>query len=274
MNAADPMLPGVRRIVRRTEEMEGVVTLELASPEAGFRFQPGQFNMLYAFGVGEVPISISGDPGRPESLCHTIRAVGQVSHALTALQPGMELGVRGPLGQGWPLEEARGKDLVLAAGGLGLAPLRPVLLRVMTEREHFRQVVLYYGSRSPETLLWREELATWRAAGIRVEVTVDRATPGWQGEVGVVTRLMQRGHFDPEQAVALLCGPEVMMRFSAQTLRSLGIPERHIHLSMERNMNCGVGLCGHCQFGPKLVCRDGPVFALPEVERLMQVRGL
>lgn len=269
----DPMVPRVLRVARRIEEIEGVVSLELETPE-GFAFEPGQFNMLYAFGVGEVPISISGDPARQDRLRHTVRAVGQVSHALTRLRPGMELGVRGPLGRGWPLGEAAGGDLVLAAGGLGLAPLRPVLELAVAEPHRFRRVVLYYGTRNPATVLWQQEMESWRQAGIQVHVTVDSATPGWQGEVGVVTRLMQPGHFDPAAATALLCGPEVMMRFSAQTLHGLGIPAERIHLSMERNMNCGVGLCGHCQFGPRLVCRGGPVFPLPEVESLMQVRGL
>ncbi len=269
----DSLVPRVLRVRERIEELEGVVTLVLEAP-GGFAFEPGQFNMLYAFGAGEVPISISGDPAEPGTVRHTIRSVGQVSHALTRLQPGMELGVRGPLGRGWPLEEAEGRDLVLAAGGLGLAPLRPVVLQAMAQRSRFGRVVLYCGTRSPETILYREELARWQAADIEVRVTVDRAAPGWQGRVGVVTDLMQPGHFDAGSALALLCGPEVMMRFSALRLQELGVAAENIHLSMERNMNCGVGLCGHCQFGPKLVCRDGPVFSLPEVEPLMRIREL
>lgn len=269
----DPMVPRVLRVRECIEEMEGVVTLVLEAP-GDFAFEPGQFNMLYAFGAGEVPISISGDPAESGVVRHTVRSVGQVSHALTRLRPGMELGVRGPFGRGWPLERAEGGDLVLAAGGLGLAPLRPVLRQAMAQRSRFGRVVLYYGTRSPETLLYREELAQWQGADIEVQVTVDRATPGWQGHVGVVTDLMQPGHFDPGSALALLCGPEVMMRFSALRLQELGVATGCIHLSMERNMNCGVGLCGHCQFGPKLVCQDGPVFPLEEVEPLMKIREL
>jgi len=267
----DSMVPRVLRVRERIEEMEGVVTLVLEAP-GGFAFEPGQFNMLYAFGAGEVPISISGDPLEPGVVRHTVRSVGQVSHALASLQPGGWLGVRGPLGNGWPLEAAAGGDLVIAAGGLGLAPLRPVLMAAA--RAWAGRVVLYYGTRSPETLLYREEWARWQAADIEVQVTVDRAAPGWQGHVGVVTDLMQPGHFDPRSARAFLCGPEVMMRFSALRLRELGLAAGDIHLSMERNMNCGVGLCGHCQFGPRLVCRDGPVFPLEAVESLMKIREL
>lgn len=269
----DPMVPRPFRVVARRPEMEGVTTLELEPEQGGdFAFRPGQFNMLYAPGVGEVPISISGDPAEPSRLVHTIRSVGQVSHALASLQPGERLGVRGPFGTGWPLEEAAEGDLVMAAGGLGLAPLRPVLLAAARSRAG--RAVLYYGTRNPDTLLFREELEQWQAAGIEVQVTVDSATPGWRGEVGVVTGLMCAEHFDAANATALLCGPEVMMRFSAQTLAGLGIAGERIHLSMERNMNCGVGLCGHCQLGPVLVCRDGPVFPLPRVAPLMQIREL
>ena len=272
---ADPMLPRPVQVLERRREMEGVVTLVLEwSPQEQGGFQPGQFNMLYAPGVGEVPISISGDPAEPARLTHTIRSVGQVSHALTRLQPGDRLGVRGPFGTGWPLSDAAGSDLVIAAGGLGLAPLRPVLLAAAGNRSRFGRVVLYYGTRSPDTVLYAGELEAWRAAGIDVHVTVDRAAPGWKGEVGVVTQLMRAEHFDAGNAVALLCDPEIMMHFSAQTFSGLGIPQARIHLSMERNMNCGVGLCGHCQFGPRLVCRDGPVFSLEQVAPLMKIKEL
>ena len=272
---ADPMLPRPCRVLERRREMEGVVTLVLEwSPQEWGGFQPGQFNMLYAPGVGEVPISISSDPAEPDRLAHTIRSVGQVSHALTRLRPGDWLGVRGPLGNGWPLHEAAGADLVIAAGGLGLAPLRPVLLAAAGKQAGFGRVVLYYGTRNPDTVLYARELEAWRTAGIDVHVTVDSATPDWRGEVGVVTQLMSAEHFDAKNAVALLCGPEIMMHFSAQTLSGLGIPGERIHLSMERNMNCGVGLCGHCQFGPRLVCRDGPVFPLEQVAPLMKIREL
>ena len=273
MNAPDAMIPRMLRVAHRIEELEGVVTLELESA-ASFDFRPGQFNMLYAFGVGEIPISLSGDPASKTLIRHTVRAVGQVSHAIAQLGKGEQVGIRGPLGQGWPLELAEGKDLVLAAGGLGLAPLRPVLMTVLRERARFGRVVLYYGTRNPDTLLYAREMERWRQAGIDLKVTVDSATPDWKGEVGVVTRLMQASHFDADNAIALLCGPEVMMRLSAQTLNGLGVAEERIFVSMERNMNCGVGLCGHCQFGPRLVCRDGPVFPWREVASLMSIREL
>lgn len=273
---ADAMLPRPWRVRERKEELANVVTLVLENDEGeSLRFSPGQFNMLYRFGVGEVPISISGDPGDQARIHHTIRAVGMVSDALVRLQPGEWLGLRGPYGRGWPLDQAQGGDLVIAAGGLGLAPLRPVLHTVAERRGLFGCVVLYYGARTPEDLLFHSQLQQWAEQhDIDLQISVDNATPRWRGPVGVVTRLMSAAHFDPDSAVALLCGPEVMMRFSAQTLQRLGFDEDRIHLSMERNMQCGVGLCGHCQLGPKLVCRDGPVFSLNEIAPLMGIREL
>lgn len=276
MNALpDAMTPRLFRVAERRQEVAGVVTLELeADGQQPFSWQPGQFNMLYAFGVGEVPISISGVSADGRRIVHTIRAVGQVTLALSGLRVGEEVGVRGPFGKGWPLSQAEGRDLVIAAGGLGLVPLRPVILKVLEQPHRFGRVVLYYGTRNPDTILYQDELRRWAEAGIKVQITVDSATTRWRGEVGVVTRLMRGEHFDGESAFALLCGPEVMMRFSAQTLGCLGIAHDRIYLSMERNMQCGVGLCGHCQLGPRLVCRDGPVFSLDEVQPLMNVLEL
>ncbi len=272
---ADPMIPMPFRVVRQRHELRNVVTLTL-EPEAGgrFSFQPGQFNMLYHFGMGEVPISVSGDPAK-RRLRHTIRSVGAVTHALTRLRKGDGVGVRGPFGAPWPLAEAEGRDVVLAAGGLGMAPLRPVLYAVMARRERYGRVTLYYGARSPADILYRKQLERWgKRRGIDVRITVDKATPAWRGHVGVVTRLMSREHFAAGNTIAMLCGPEVMMRFSAQTLNRLGVSDGRIYLSMERNMQCGIGLCGHCQLGPTFICRDGPVYRLDEVLPLMKVRGL
>jgi NAD(P)H-flavin reductase len=277
MDTTDPMVPRVYRVTRRRRELADTVTLELEPADGGAArpFAPGQFNMLYALGVGEIPISISGDPGRPSPLVHTTRAVGAVSRAVCALRVGDAIGVRGPFGTPWPVERAEGGDVVLVAGGIGLAPLRPALYAVLAARERFGRVVLLYGARTPPDILFRRELERWRARlDLEVLVTVDRATGGWLGSVGVVTRLIPRAAFDPANAVVMVCGPEVMMRFTAAGLEQRGVPAERIYASLERNMQCAVGLCGHCQLGPTLVCRDGPVFALSRVKGLLTTAEL
>ena len=230
--------------------------------------------MVYAFGAGEVPISISGDPARPDRLVHTIRVAGATTRAICAVKRGGVLGVRGPYGTAWPVERAEGGDLVIAAGGIGLAPLRPALYAALVRRNAYRRVVLLYGGRSPLELLYRAELERWRARGIDVHVTVDRADEGWRGPVGVVTTLIDRAGFDPVTTTALVCGPEVMMRFTAAGFVAAGVPAARIHLSMERNMKCALGQCGRCQFGPVFVCGDGPVFSYAAIEPLLAVPEL
>jgi len=270
----DPMLPEPLRIARATRETRGVFTLEFdVYARGGFPFLPGQFNMLYPFGVGESAISISGDPGWPDRLVHTIRGVGAVTHALERLDRGDVVGVRGPFGSGWPLREAEGKDLVVIAGGIGLAPLRPVVYHALRRREAFGRVALLYGTRTPDDIVYRKELELWRGKlDLEVEVTVDTASSNWRGNTGVVTKLISRAAFDPGKAVAMLCGPEIMMRFCARELERLGVPLDRIWITMERNMRCGAGLCGHCQFGPSFVCKDGPVYRYDRVQDLLSVR--
>lgn len=274
---AEPMHPRPYAVLRARNETQDTFTLDLA-PVNGARavpFAPGQFNMLYLFGVGEVPISISGDPGNQQTLVHTTRVVGTVTRAMRQLKIGDILGIRGPFGKQWPVEEAFGSDLVIVAGGIGLAPLRPVLYRILAQREKFGKVVLLYGTRSPEDILFRHELERWRASfEMDVHVTVDRAVARWRGNVGVVTTLIPRAPFDPLSAVAMVCGPEVMMRFTALELLKRGVSREHINLSMERNMKCGIGLCGHCQFGPAFVCKDGPVFRYDRIEHFFGKREL
>lgn len=270
--SVDPMLPQRYRILRRRRELADTFTLEL-EPEDGSEipaFATGQFNMLYVYGVGEIPISISGNPTKRKPLVHTTRAVGTVSRAMSELGPGDVIGVRGPFGSHWPLEQAKGKDVVILAGGIGLAPLRSVLYQVIAEREHYGKVVLLYGARTPMDMLYRHDLERWRARlDFEVMVTVDRATTQWYGSVGVVTRLVSRAAFDPHNAVALVCGPEIMMRFSAMELEKRGIAAEHIFVSMERNMKCAIGFCGHCQYGRYFACKDGPVFAYSHVHHLL-----
>jgi NAD(P)H-flavin reductase len=253
-------------------EAPDVVTLAL-TPTGPFEFLPGQFNMLYQPGIGEVPISISGDPGDTGHILHTIRDVGPVTHALCALRPGQRVGVRGPYGTSWPLAAAEGGDLVIVAGGIGLPPLRPALYQTLGQRERFGRVMLLYGARTPDDLLFPDELSAWRARfDLDLYVTVDAAAPGWRGDVGVVPDLVKRAPFDPKHTTAFVVGPEVMMRFTVRALRSAGVTDDHMYLSMERNMQCAVAMCGHCQLGPFLVCRDGPVFNHRQLARWLGIR--
>lgn len=231
--------------------------------------------MLYLFGVGEVAISISGDPADQENLVHTIRAVGTVTRPMQQLKRGAVLGVRGPFGNPWPVEEAKGNDVVIVAGGLGLAPLRPVLYYLLAHREDYGRIVLLYGARTPQDLLYQRSLDQWRErSGIEVASTVDAAATNWQGNVGVVTTLISKAHFDPVHTTAMICGPEVMMRYVMLELRKRGVSTENIFISMERNMKCAVGFCGHCQFGPTFVCKDGPVFRYDRIQPFFELRGV
>lgn len=268
----DPMLPLPHRIQRVRQETDDTFTLELVPADSGdgFSFAPGQFNMLYVFGVGEVPISISSDPHGAPLIQHTTRVVGTVTKAMRLLKRGDMLGIRGPFGTHWPVEEAVGRDVVIIAGGIGLAPLRPALYRLMAQREKFRKIVLLYGTRTPEDILYRRELEHWRGKfDLEIQVTVDRAASTWRGNVGVVTTMISRAPFDPSNTVALVCGPEVMMRFTVMELQKRGVAAQRTYLSMERNMKCGIGLCGHCQYGPVFACKDGPVFSVDRIAALL-----
>lgn len=273
----DPMLPVPFRVHKVSRELHDTFTLELASADGskGIRFAPGQFNMLYAFGVGEVPISISGDPLNSSRLMHTIRAVGPVTEAIEQLKRGDTLGVRGPFGTAWPIQEAAGSDIVFVCGGIGLAPLRPAIYHVLTNRGQYGNVCIFYGARTPEDILFRAELEKWRGRfDLTVSVTVDRAIGTWAGRVGVVTRLIPSGGFDPYSTVALICGPEIMMRYSIMALNEQGVTNDCIYVSMERNMKCGIGFCGHCQLGPTFVCRDGPVYRFDRIEPIFEIQEL
>ncbi|MGA7271223.1 MAG: FAD/NAD(P)-binding protein [Acidimicrobiia bacterium] len=272
----EAMLPRMFRVMKTRPETADTATLELEPEDGvGITYGPGQFTMFYVYGIGEVPLSISGDPHDQDRLVHTVRSVGAVTAAIVALEPGDPVGIRGPYGRGWPMAEAEGGDLVIAAGGIGLAPLRPALLDVLARRDRFGAVSLIYGSRSPSDLLFGEDLRTWRSRfDLEIEVTVDRSEPGWFGDVGMVTGLLSRISFDPANTSVMVCGPEIMMRVVAKELAARGVDQEKIYMSMERNMKCAIGFCGHCQFGPDFVCRDGPVMPYTRVHQRLRIPEL
>ena len=266
---ADPMRPVSYRIERFERETHDTFTIELRPVDGTSQsaFAPGQFNMLYVFGIGEIPISISGDSAYPESIKHTTRVVGTVTKAMHALKPGDMIGVRGPFGSHWPLELARGKDVVVVAGGIGLAPLRPALFDLLAHRKRYHRIVLLYGTRTPGDILFKRDLKKWRSHfDLEVHITVDRSMGAWLGNVGVVTTLVHRAPFDPANSVALICGPEVMMRYTIEEFQQRGVKEENIFISMERNMKCATGFCGRCQCGPFFICKDGPVFRYDDIQ--------
>lgn len=273
----DATLPRPHRVHGVRRETSDTYTLELkpVAGRSGEGFAPGQFNMLYAFGVGEAAISISGDPGRTSVLTHTVREVGAVTKALGRLSSGDTVGVRGPFGQGWPVAAATGRDVVLVAGGIGFAPLRAVVYELLAHRDRYGRIGLAYGARTPDDILYPGELDGWRTEGwMDVAVTVDRATEPWQGRVGVVTTSLKHLAYDPSETIAFLCGPEIMMRFVGAELLARGVPASSIHVALERNMKCGVGHCGHCQLGPAFLCRDGPVFPFDIAEPWLGIEEL
>jgi NAD(P)H-flavin reductase len=268
----DVMVPSPGTVQEVTKETPDTFTLTV-SREHGEQsaFKPGQFSMLWVFGVGELPISISGDPADRDRLVYTVRSVGKATHALVNQKPGTDVGIRGPFGTGWPMEAARGRDVVIVAGGIGLAPLRPAIYEVLHNRDRYGRLVLLYGARSTRELLYRKELAAWaREPDTQVLVTVDYGGLGWHGHVGVVTSLFKYARLQPAKSVAMICGPEIMMRFVTRQLGEHGVTAANTYLSMERNMKCAAGFCGHCQYGPHFICKDGPVFPYTSIRPLLE----
>ncbi|MDD4866437.1 MAG: FAD/NAD(P)-binding protein [Mycobacterium sp.] len=271
------MVPRPYRVRSREVESPDSATLRLEPLGEALRAPlPGEFMMLYAFGVGEAAISISGDPTVTDgSITHTIRGVGAVSRALRDAAPGTVVGVRGPFGTTWGLAEAAGRDLVMVAGGVGLCPLRPAVLAALARRASYGRLTLIAGARSRDDLVFAAQLEKWSTdPQIELHVTVDVPVHGWRGEVGVVTEPLNGLTLDPERTTAFLCGPEPMLRFGAAALLAKGVAARHIRVSLERNMQCGIGWCGHCQLGPLLLCRDGPVVGYDVAGPLLDVKEL
>ncbi|MGB3714253.1 MAG: FAD/NAD(P)-binding protein [Candidatus Promineifilaceae bacterium] len=266
----DPMLPHPAVIEKIVHETADVATYSLSFNDAAlrdrYRFLPGQFNMLYLPGIGEAAISISSDPGHPETLHHTIREAGNVTGALARHRVGERIGVRGPYGSSWPVEAAVNQDLIIVSGGIGLAPLRPVIYHVIGHRQDYGQVTVLCGARSPADLLYPQEYDIWREHDIELIFTVDRADSSWSGHVGVVPMMFYNLRPDHRRTVVFTCGPEIMMRFVIYEALARRISKDRIYLSLERNMKCAVGFCGHCQYGPVFLCRDGPVLSFDRIE--------
>ncbi|MDJ0836185.1 MAG: FAD/NAD(P)-binding protein [Acidobacteriota bacterium] len=270
MITTDVLAPVVATVREIQQETQDTFTLTLETPEP-FNFKPGQFNMLYIPGAGEAAVSISGDVTQPHELIHTIREVGNVTRGLVALKPGDQLGVRGPFGRPWPMDVVDGRDVLVIAGGIGLAPLRPAVLALSAKRAEIGRLTVIYGARSPEDMLYAREFLGWKDAFV-ARATVDTASPSWRGNMGVVTKLISPVDFDPTRVIAMICGPEIMMRFAIRSLSALGVEDDRIFLSMERNMKCAAGICGHCQYGNYFVCKDGPVFDYDQVRKLFGVK--
>ena len=265
---------GTVRQVRRETPDTFTLVLDLGERRTPADFMPGQFNMLYVFGVGEVPISVASSR-REKLLMHTVRSVGTVTSLLTKLSVGESIGVRGPFGRGWPVAEADGKQLLIIAGGLGLPPLRPVIEEAIAKPGRIAGVKILYGARTPDDLIYTHEYPTWQGAdGCDLHLTVDRGNGAWRGNVGVVTTLFPKAGIDPGNAIAFICGPELMLKFSILELLKMGVQAEKIFISLERNMSCASGTCGHCQLGPLFICRDGPVFSYPRVKDFFPKEGI
>jgi NAD(P)H-flavin reductase len=271
-------VPGPATIVERIDDAQGIFTLQLQLDDprqrAAYHFVPGQFNMLSLFGVGEVAISVVSDPQQPELISHTIRALGRITRGLAQLKPGDAVGVRGPFGRGWPLSEIIGRNVLVVTGGLGCAPVVSVINYILMRRTQFGRLVIVQGVKHPQDLIWRERYAYWRTLPhTEVWLAADVGAPLWPGHVGRVTELFDRIDITPDMAV-LLCGPEIMMVIATRQLLGRGVAPGSISLSMERNMQCGRGMCGHCQMGPHFLCRDGPVFAYPAIAEWLGRKGI
>ncbi|RMF29280.1 MAG: Ni/Fe hydrogenase subunit gamma [Candidatus Nitrosothermus koennekii] len=265
----NPFIPKLVKIRKIKKETYDTYTITIETKD--FRFLPGQFNMIYVFGTGEVPISISSNPYEDDIIMHTVRKVGNVTNAICRLKPNNIIGIRGPYGNPWPIEEHKGNDILIIAGGLGLAPLRPLIYYLLANREKYGKITLLYGAKTPQDLLYKKELEKWNNK-VDVMVTVDKAKHDWTGNVGVVTTLIPKIDIEPFHTSAFICGPEIMMYFVAKELIERNINTNNIFVSMERNMKCAIGFCGHCQLGPEFICKDGPVFNYNKIGRFLKIK--
>lgn len=274
----DPYLPFEAEIIEKIEESATIFTLNLRFTDhavhQNFKFQPGQFNMLYLYGVGEVAISIVSDPTEGAYLSHTIRQVGRVTQAMHQLKVGDRIGVRGPYGRGWPVAEARGRDVVVVTGGLGCAPAVSMIRYILKRRSDYGHLSILQGVKHSDDFIFHKQYDLWqKSPDTEIHIAADAAGPKWPWSVGYVTDMINQLNIKPENTIAMMCGPEMMMHNAIKVLGRHGVPEERMYLSMERNMECGIGQCGHCQFGGLFLCKDGPVFAYNQIKPLFQVPG-
>jgi NAD(P)H-flavin reductase len=271
-------VPHEAEILERIQESPGLFTLRLKFTDPiiqdQFQFEPGQFNMLYLYGVGEVAISIVSDPKDPCILDHTIRSVGRVTHGIANMKAGDRIGVRGPYGRGWPMQAAEQRDVVVVTGGLGCAPVVSVINYIARRRERYGHLNIVQGVKHSNDFIWRERFDEWRELpDTTVLLAADQGSALWPWHIGRVTDLFDNLTFDPEQVNVMMCGPEGMMHVVIKHMLEAGVGPCRLWLSMERNMQCAVGHCGHCQYGSKFVCKDGPVFCYEQVAELFDAKG-
>ena len=274
----DPYLPIEAEVMACTHETASIFNLHVSFVERqrhhSYAFHPGQFNMVYLYGVGEVPISIISDPDEKHVLSHTIRALGRVTKALQKLPVGARIGIRGPYGQGWPLHKVQGKDIVIVTGGLGCAPSVSIINYILARRSQYGKLKILQGVKHSDDFIFRKQYDEWKQSpNTEIHIAADQAGPKWPWSVGYVTDMIETLDLQPNNTIAMMCGPEMMMHTAINALGKKGIAEQDIYLSMERNMECGIGHCGHCQYGGLFVCKDGPVFAYPEIKSLFKVPG-
>jgi NAD(P)H-flavin reductase len=278
IEGAHSMVPVFLPVYKNTKETHDTHTLffRVNHPsEPPYSFKPGQFNMLYVFGKGEIPVSVSSDPDETKWIAHTIRKVGKVSSALFAMKRNERVGIRGPFGSSWDIAEGFGRDVIIVAGGLGLAPLRPLIANLFKHRDQVGNAFLLYGARTPDDLLYYHQLQNWRSRfDFRVRVCVDHSQNHWLGSVCVVPKLIHQIKFDPTRVAVFICGPEIMMKYTIAEFKSKGVPALSMFVSLERNMKCAIGICGHCQYGPHFVCKDGPVFCYKDIEPIFDIREI
>ncbi len=278
MSNLNHFIPLEAEIVARDQDSPSIFTLHLKFIDRNhhqlFAFHPGQFNMVYLYGVGEVAISIVSDPDQKHLFSHTIRAIGRVTKAMQKLQVGDRIGIRGPFGRGWPLHQVKGKDILIVTGGLGCAPIVGVINYILARRNDYGHLKILQGVKHSDDFIFRKQYAIWQQSPhTEIHIAADQAVKKWPWYIGYVTDMIQSLTFTPENSVVMMCGPELMLHTAIKELMKKNISENNIYLSMERNMECGTGQCGHCQYGGLFICKDGPIFAYPEIKDLFSVSG-
>lgn len=274
----DAYLPVVAEVIDCIHEARDIFNLQIRFKQQqdhlAYNFIPGQFNMIYLYGVGEVAISIASDPADRSQINHTIRAVGRVTKALQKLTKGDYIGIRGPFGNGWPIEKAIGKDIIIVTGGLGCAPTLSVVKYIMARRSQYGKLHILQGVKHSNDFIFRQQYKKWQQMpNTIIHIAADKAGPQWPWNIGLVTDMLKSVTTEPSNTIVMMCGPEGMMHTAVQTLTNKGIAAENIYLSMERNMECAIGHCGHCQYGGLFICKDGPVFSYPVIKFLFNIAG-